>query len=183
MKITKADFKKFVDFTANLDEDKINPFIDKAFERDVMPKIGPVLAAKIIGYTPDVTVTNTAEVDDVNNTFSPLVIENTSADEKLFNAVKPYWVYAAYTRHTLKHGIDHTPVGFVNVKGNPNFEPISDKRRAEMMKQDESDMNFYEGEMMKFVKAAYLDLFKTDKCTPARRKNSTGIYVAKIIPR
>ena len=179
MKITKADFPEFVDFTDNLDAKKIEPFITKAFQRDVKPKITDELAALMLADSV-LVVENTVVVDDVNNTFSP--VTTVTADAALYAAVRPYWVYAAYYRHSLLHGINHTQAGFTVAVAN-NFDQITDKRRAELMAQVKSDMNFYEGEMMKYVHANYPSFFETSCCAPTKRKNRIGLRVVKDTPR
>jgi len=175
MKITKADFREFVDFTINLEDRLIEPFITKAFLRDVKPKITDALAELVLADSV-LVVENTAIVDDVNNTFSPVV--TVAPDVALYQAVRPYWVLAAYHRHILIHGIFHTQSGLTTPSSNTN-DQISDKRRAELMAQVKSDMNFYEGEMMKYVKANFPALFDTACCAPTKRKNRIGLRVVK----
>jgi hypothetical protein len=178
MKISKADFPALVDFTINLEDRLIDPFIDRAFLRDVAPKIGPVLSDAITAY--DAATAPAAPenpvFDDVNNTFDfDLVpIEEATGDGNLYNAVKPYWVLAAYHRHLLVHGIFHTPSGLTAAVGD-KFIQITDKRRAEVLAMIASDMNYYEGEMMKYAKGAYPGQF-ADTCSP-KKKNRTGLWV------
>ncbi|WP_026465066.1 hypothetical protein [Adhaeribacter aquaticus] len=153
MKITKADFPEFVDFTQNLEERKINNFITIAFDRDVKPKLTAIVLAKIQPDTlPD-------------------------EDQALWERVRAYWVFAAYYRHCLIHGIAHTQSGFVVPVGE-GYEQITDKRRAELMALVERDIYFYEGEMNKYITTNYLS--QAIECgTPTKRKNRIGLWVVK----
>lgn len=182
MKITKADFQEFVDFTINLDDRLINPFIDKAFLRDVRPKLGQPLADAVEAYNSVTAPAAPANpvYDDVNNTFDfDLVpIEEATGDTNLYNAVKPYWVLAAYHRHLLVHGIFHTQSGLTTPTPDRS-EQITDKRRAEVLAMVASDMNFYEGEMMKYAKGAYPDQFTDTTCSTKRTKNRIGLRVVQ----
>lgn len=156
MKITKADFPQYVDFTENLEERKINHYIQTAFDRDVKPKLSEVVYLLIF----------------------PEAIEDGLLP--LWNAIKPYWVYAAYYRHSLIHGINHTQAGFTQAVGN-NYEQISDKRRAELLAQVKKDMFFYEGEMLKYIQANYPTENNDLSCcgTTSKRKNRIGLRVVK----
>lgn len=183
MKITKADFPEFVDFTINLEDRLINPFIDKAFARDVTPKIGEALADMILAFDGvEVPAAPTNPVlDQENDTFDFDLVEITTEDPelaKLYAAVRPYWVLAAHHRHLLVHGIFHTPAGLTTPTTN-TADQITDKRRAEVLAMVASDMNFYEGEMMKYAKANYPEEFKAEPCGTGRSKNRIGIHVVK----
>lgn len=133
MQISKSDLSVYSQFTTNVEDRMINFHILNARKYDVQPYLTSGLMDAII-----------ALADDSDNELSAFYNDY----------VKEVWSLAAYIRFLTEHGVNVTQFGLTK----PNdprgtFTQASEQERANILRQNKSDMDVAVNQMTDRLKA------------------------------
>ena len=131
MLVSKSEFKTYVDFSNNVEDEKINIHIQNVERVELKPILGETLYARITSATPDPVLSQ---------------LETTL----LTDYIKPFVILAAYSRFTRVHGKSITQAGWVHVT-DATYDQLSKEEKEEARLLIRKDLAFYEMELKKFI--------------------------------